>query len=297
MTQVFRDQHNRDGHDQHDRMPVEDRRRKLRQSDPRRIDNGRKIDRLGQPRAVGEKHVEQITDDSAKEDRQPARKAGRPHCYKTHGEDRRDTDPRVERACGNSFHGDRREIEPDHRNHRAGHDRRHQPFDPLIADEHDGDADRGVEHARAHDAAERNREVGVEPTACVAGRSDDDGDKGEARSEITRNASADGNKKDQRADARKQNRNVGVEAHQQRCEHGGAEHRNDVLQAEQNSLRRRQAFVGGNHAVAAQGPAREIAGIVARVHGRPRERDGALNTETGALSANSATPLNDKHFD
>jgi hypothetical protein len=105
--------------------------------------------------------------------------------------------------------------------------------------------------------------MGVGPRATVAGGRDDDADEGEARTQVARHLAAHGKKEDQRADARHQDRHVGVEAHQQRRQHGGAEHRDDVLRADGHGLRPGQALVGRDDAVAAgdvgQSPLRERA--------------------------------------
>ena len=57
---------------------------------------------------------------------------------------------------------------------------------------------------------------------------------------------------------REKDRDVGVESHEQRGEHGRAEHRDHVLHAERDGLRGGQTLVGGDDAALAQRPAREI---------------------------------------
>src|ERR1051325_4606727 len=76
------------------------------------------------------------------------------------------------------------------------------------------------------------------PSARVGGGRDDHGDEREAGSEVTRHPPADRYEEDQRAHARKEDRHVGVESHQERSKHRCAEHRDDVLQAESERLRR-----------------------------------------------------------
>jgi hypothetical protein len=111
---------------------------------------------------------------------------------------------------------------------------------------------------RKADAAERRAEIGILPAARVARRGDHHADEREARTQVTRHPPADDQEEDERAHARHQDRDVGVEAHQQRREHRGAEHRDDVLRAHCDGLRPGQSLVGRDDALGAQGPLREI---------------------------------------
>ena len=78
---------------------------------------------------------------------------------------------------------------------------------------------------------------GFGPAATVAPVATSTGaDEGEARAEIARHAPAGDDEEDQRGDAGEEDRDVRIEAHQQRRQHGRAEHRDHVLQADQHGL-------------------------------------------------------------
>jgi hypothetical protein len=69
------------------------------------------------------------------------------------------------------------------------------------------------------------------------------------------------------ADTREQHRHVGIEAHQDRREHGRPEHGDDMLKADDDGLTNRQPLLGKNHSPGFQLPAEQsIRGIR---HGLP----------------------------
>ena len=51
------------------------------------------------------------------------------------------------------------QVEADDHDDGAGDDRGHQPLDPLVADDHDNDADQGVDRAADDDSAEGGGDV------------------------------------------------------------------------------------------------------------------------------------------
>ena len=57
--------------------------------------------------AVGQRRVQHVAGEAAQQDRQPAREAPRAHGDHADGDDRREADPRVERAAGHALHRDR----------------------------------------------------------------------------------------------------------------------------------------------------------------------------------------------
>ena len=116
-----------------------------------------------------------------------------------HGDERH---PRVERRARCALHGDRREVEPDDRDDRAGDHGRHQPLDPSRSRRHDDEADQRVNDAARDDAAERDADVRVGARARVSRRGDHHADEREARAEVARHAAADDDEEQQRADAR-----------------------------------------------------------------------------------------------
>ncbi len=222
----------------------------------------REIDRLAEAHPVGRDRVDHVRDHEPDQDQQALHHSAREHRDAADAQHRDERHHRFEGGARHALDRDRREVQPDHRDHRAGHDGRHQRLDPARADRLHQRAERDVHDAARDDAAERDRNVRVRAAAAVARHRDHEADEREARAEIARHAAADQHEEQQRADARHEDAQVRVEAHQQRREHGRAEHRDDVLHAHRDHLRPREALVGTDHARARAGrldpPAREI---------------------------------------
>src|ERR1043166_4998471 len=109
---------------------------------------------------------------------------------------------------------------------------------------------RGRRRPRRNDAAKRDAEVRIGALAGIAGGRDDDRDEREARAEVAWDFAGDRDEEDQGPDAGEEHRNIGIEAGEDRCEHGRAEHRDHVLEADDDHLRRRQTLLGKNLALA-----------------------------------------------
>ncbi|SLY35450.1 Uncharacterised protein [Klebsiella quasivariicola] len=234
----------------------------MRQPEPRRLGEGGEVQRLAKAKAVSQQGVQCAGDDQADQDQQtlqhPAGKY-RHYADAEHGQHRH---PAVEGAGGDAAHGNRRQVQADSHHHRAGHHRRHQALDPAGADLHHHQTNQGVNQPAGDDPAKGDAQMRVQPLAVKAGNGDHHPDKGGAGAEIARHPSAGDDKEQQGADARHQNRQVGVEPHQQRHQHRRAEHRNGVLHAHHQRLPGRQAFIGRNNAGLSGGggqlPARKI---------------------------------------
>src|SRR5690606_14360775 len=176
----------------------------VRQADPVGAGDAGEVDRLAPAQAVGADRIDDIGDEAAEQDRQAAQHAGQAHRDKADGHHGKQTDEGVEAAAADTLHGDRREVEADHRDDGAGHYRRHQRLDPAMADLHDDQANQRIDRAGGDDAAERHRNVRVGPGAGIGGGGDYHRDEGEARAEIARHLAAGDEKEDQRRDAREE---------------------------------------------------------------------------------------------
>ena len=123
-------------------------------------------------------------------------------------------------------------------------------------DLHD-DADQEIERAGGDDAAERQGDIGIGAADGSAGGNEHGADEGEARAEIARHPAADHEEEDDGGDARKQDRDVGIEPHEDGRQHRRAEHRDHVLQAHDHRLAHRQPLVRHDDPFGFQGPSRQ----------------------------------------
>ena len=160
----------------------------------------------------------------------------------------------VGRDAGGAVDGDRREHEADGGHDGARDHRRHQPLDPAVACHLHHEADEEIERAGRDDAAERQGDVRVRAADARARGDQHRADEGEARAEIARHPAADHEEEDQRREAREQDRDIGVEAHQDRRQHRRAEHGDHVLQAQNHHLAGRQPLVRHDDAFGLQAP-------------------------------------------
>ena len=163
--------------------------------------------------------------------------------------------------------GDRRQHEADGGDDGAGQDRRHEALDPAVPGNGHDDADQGVERARRDDAAEGEADIGVGRADARARRREHRADEGEARAEIARHPPADDGEEDQGGDAGEQDRDVRIEAHEEGCEDGGAEHGDHVLQPDHDGRAGRQPLLRHDDAFGLEAPARKEA-VLGR-HDRP----------------------------
>jgi hypothetical protein len=243
VPEIFGHQDQRDGRDQHDGPCIEHRRGEGRRAEPGGLGQQLAAHRLAPAETIGEQGINERGHHEADQHQQAPRHAAREHGDQGDAHEGHGLHPGVERRRRHVLDRNGREIEADHRDHGAGYDRRHQPLDPAGAARHHDQADQRVDRAADHDAAQRQRDVGVGALAGIAGGGGDHRDEGEGRADITRDLAADGDKEDQRADATHQDGDVGIEAHQQGPQHGGAEHRHHMLDTQRHGLRPRQPLV------------------------------------------------------
>ena len=244
MAEVFRDQNDHDRHDEQNRVSPEFGVMEVRQTEPGGVADQREIDRLAETEAVCKNRVDHVGNEKADENQKLLDEAAgvdRDTAHTKHGKNR---DPGVEGRGADALAGGRGEVKTDHRDHCAGHNRRHQLFNPGDTGQRNDDTHKEVHDAAGHDAAERDLDIGVEAgTGRIARGRDHDADEGERRTEVARHTAAHHQEEDEGADAAHQYGNVGVKAHQNRGEDGGTEHGDNVLNAERDRLVRRQGFI------------------------------------------------------
>ncbi|MDG5974180.1 outer membrane receptor protein [Hydrogenophaga taeniospiralis CCUG 15921] len=248
VAQVLRHQDDGHGRDQQHGVAAEHRRAEIGQAEPGGAGDAAQVQRFAQTEAVGEHGVDDAGDDQAHEDQQALQHAAAEHGHQRHTDEGHALHPGVEARGRHVLDRDAGQVQADHRHHRAGDHRRHQAFDPARADGLHQRADQRVDDAAGDDAAERHADVGVGPRSGVAAGRDHHADEGEAGAEVARHLAAGHDEEDQRADAAHEDGDVGVEAHQDGGEHGGAEHGDQVLHAHHGRLRPGQALVGADDA-------------------------------------------------
>src|SRR5690606_13053934 len=135
--------------------------------------------------------------------------------------------------------------------HNGARDHRWHPVvDPLCgaarARVHPPDyrADERIDETARDDGAKRDAYVGIRATTRVPGHRDDPSNEGKAGPQVARDATANKEEENECTDARHQNGDVGIEAHQYGSEYGRAEHGDDVLSAHRNVLGPRHTLVG-----------------------------------------------------
>ncbi len=259
VAQVLRHQNDHDGHDQRHRLGLKLGRGERRHAEPGGVGQAGEIHRRAQAQAIGEHGVNHAGDQQTHQNEQPLHHAAGVNRHQTDADEGDQRHPVVEVARAVTLDGDGRQIQPDHRDHRAGHHRRHEPLDPFHPHAHDDEADHRIHHAAGDDAAQRDTNVGVRPAARIAAGRDDHADERKRRAEITRHSPADDQKENQRADAAHQNRDIGTETHEQRREHRRAEHGHHMLQPHHQGLRPGQAFIRGDHPAGLELPFRKVA--------------------------------------
>ncbi len=147
-----------------------------------------------------------------------------------------------------------RQPEADHAGDRAGDDGRQHAVDRALSDRLDEKADGDVEEAGGEDADLHHRDDlvgrGHAELDLVPHRLRDAQirrDVAEARAVEERDEGADRalgeNERDDRRDAGAQENSARMKAAEQRHQHGGREHRDDVLRAEQHELAERRFIV------------------------------------------------------
>jgi hypothetical protein len=214
---------------------------------PNHAAQARQIDWLAQAEAVGQHGVDQAGDDQADQDQQPLGHAAREHRHRADADEGQGLHPGVERGRRHVLDRDAGQVQADYRDHGTGDHRRHQALDPARAAGRHDQPDQRHQRTAGNDAAQRQAQVGVGPAACKTGGRDHHADEGKGRSQVTRHLTTDQDEEDQRADAAHQDRDIGIEPHQERRQHRCAEHRDHMLHAERCRLRPGQALVGRDH--------------------------------------------------
>ena len=131
--------------------------------------------------------------------------------------------------------GDRGQVEADQHDHRAGDGRRQHLVDHLDAGEVDQQADEGEDDAGDQDRAD---DVGVESPPCGADR-DDAADERGAGAQVAGHLPLHDEQEEDRRDPAHHDREVGVQAHDEREDEGRAEHGDDVLRTDADRARPR----------------------------------------------------------
>ncbi len=191
-------------------------------------------DRVEDPR-------QQVAEDQAHEDRDPAEEALEPDGHQDHREHGEDRHPRVGRHVG--LGGDRGEVEPDQHHNRTRHGGRQHLVDDLGAEVVDDHAD-----DREDDAGDQDRSGDVSGTtgAALTVVGVDSGGRADERrtgAEVAGHLALDDEQEADRRDATHHDSQVGVQAHDQREDERRPEHRHDVLGTEPDRLAPRQPLV------------------------------------------------------
>jgi hypothetical protein len=217
VAHVLDHRHEGDRGDEGDRRPLDvtESPRELRPADPGGLPH------RGEAEVRVEHRRHQISDDRAGEDREHLEQAleeHRRHQRRHQGDDRQPPGP-LRHADRHRCQGD-----ADHRDHRAGHDRREQPLDEVGPEEGHEDRHPDVDGARRHDARPDGRER--EPPLDTH---HDRRDEGERRPEEHRDHLLGDKVEHQRPDAGCDQRHRRVETREQRYQDRCPEHGDGVL--------------------------------------------------------------------
>ena len=190
-------------------------------------DRGHRGDRaegeVGEPR-------DGVAEDQRQEDRDPGPEAGQQHRGDHHEGGGGQGDPLVLGPV--DLRDDRGEVEADQHHDGAGDGGGQDGLEPAGAREVHGEPDQGE-----HDAGDHDRAGHVRGVAALQADRGDTGDERGAGAEVARHPIVDDQQEHDRGDAREEDREVGVEAHHDREDEGGAEHGDHVLGAEPDGAR------------------------------------------------------------
>ena len=133
---------------------------------------------------------------------------------------------------------DRGQVEPDQHDDRAGDGRRQDAVHHARAEEVDDQADE-----RQDDAGDQDRADDVGRVAALRADRDDAADERGAGAQVARDLPVHDQQEDDRRDPAHHDREVRVQAHDDREDEGRAEHGDDVLRADADGARPRQPLV------------------------------------------------------
>lgn len=238
VADVLDDDDERGGQDDEDGAEVELRRVERRQGEPRRALDKRPVDDAADGR-------DDVAADDADEDRDDGEEALEGDGGEDGDGQRRERDEHrravrlVAREAGHA-RGCRHELEADDGDdgtHRGG---REDHIDPARADGAHEQADEAEDDADADEAAEGCL------IAVLREHEEDRREEGKARAEVGRDLPLAEHEVEDRADAVEQEDRGRVDLEEDRYEHGGAEHREEMLQREWDRLEKRQLLFDTN---------------------------------------------------
>ena len=180
-------------------------------------------DVVGQPR-------DRVAEDQGQEDGDPRPEAREQHGRGDHHRRGEQRDPLVLRPVDAGHHGG--QVETDQHDHGTGDGGREDALEPPGTRDVDHDADQGQHQAGHHDRAGH-----VGGVAALGADRGDRGDEGRAGAEVAGHPVVDDQQEQDRADAREEDREVGVQAHHDREDEGRPEHRHHVLGTEPDGAR------------------------------------------------------------
>ena len=252
VAQVLGHQDDYHRHDEQHGVGAEHRRVQAGQAQPRGGNDTAHVHRFAPAQAVGEHGVEQAGNNQPQQDQQPLQHAAREHGHQRHAGEGHGLHPGLEVVGGHVFNGNGCQVQANDGHDSARHHRRHEFFNPTGADGLHQQPHQGIDRAAGNDAAQRQADIGVGPLACVAGGGNHHANKGKRRAQVAGHFAAGDQKENQRANAAHQHGQIGVKPHQDRGQHGGAKHSDDVLHAHQAGLRPGQALIGADDPTALQ---------------------------------------------
>ena len=252
MAQIFRHQDDDHGHDQQHGIGFKHRTVEGGQAQPRSVGHAAQIDWLAQAQTIGQHGVDDAGHDQANQDQQALHHALGEHGHQSYRDKGDGLHPGFKVVGCHVLDGNGRQIQANHGHHGAGYDGGHKALNPAGANDMHQHADQGVDQTAGNDAAQCHTDVAVGTLACKAGGCNHHADEGEGRTQVAGHFAAGDEEEDQGADTAHQYGHVGVKAHEDGGQHGGAKHGDHVLNAHQAGLCPGQALIRPDDAAVLQ---------------------------------------------